>query len=162
MQTKLYREVLRKEGWIHGIECITAWYSDGGLVGLYASAPHEWTQHLLHVATHQMASIACRIDDSYVQMAKNQLLSQLVLLGESREQLLHDMGFNMVIHDHVTTAREMMEGTSAVNLAAIKRVCREMVEKPITLAVFGDTSKIPPHEQLEQHIRASFKKQNQP
>lgn len=54
MQTKLFREVLFREGWIHGIECISAFYSDGGMVGLYGTAPHQWSLHLLRVMMYKI------------------------------------------------------------------------------------------------------------
>lgn len=154
MQTKLFREVLHREGWIHGIECISAWYSDGGMIGLYASAPHEWAKHLRHVCLYQLASIPDRIDAAQLEVAKNQLCSQLVLLGEGREQLLSDTGFNMVIHDYVVLEDEVVKGTELVKLDDIRRVCDEMVQKPITFALYGDTTGVPEHQVLEQQVRA--------
>lgn len=154
MQTKLFREVLHREGWIHGIECISAWYSDGGMIGLYASAPHEWAKHLRHVCLYQFASIPDRIDASQLEMAKNQLCSQLVLLGEGREQLLSDTGFNLVLHDYAILEDEVLKGTESVTMADIRRVCDGMVQKPITFAVYGETAGIPEHAVLEQQVRA--------
>lgn len=160
MQTKLFREVLHREGWIHGVECISAWYSDGGIIGLYASAPHEWVRHLVNMMMIQACSICQRIGEEHIDMAKNQLCSQLVLLGEGREQLLSDMGFNLIVHNYITTADEILRGTSSVTLKDLKRVCATMIERPITFALFGDTEKMPTHDVLERQMKALYAKMN--
>eukprot|EP00331_Platyophrya_macrostoma_P030986 CAMPEP_0176436766 /NCGR_PEP_ID=MMETSP0127-20121128/18181_1 /TAXON_ID=938130 /ORGANISM="Platyophrya macrostoma, Strain WH" /LENGTH=480 /DNA_ID=CAMNT_0017820183 /DNA_START=43 /DNA_END=1485 /DNA_ORIENTATION=+ len=158
MQTKLFREVLHREGWLNGIECISAWYSDGGIIGLYGSAPHEWVRHLLNVMLYQAASICERIDASHIEMARNQLCSQLILLGEGREQLLSDMGFNLMVHNYITTADEILAGTSSVTLEDLRRVCDHMMARPITFAVYGDTQNMPDHKALETSLRAVHRK----
>nr|CCC89487.1 putative mitochondrial processing peptidase alpha subunit [Trypanosoma congolense IL3000] len=160
MQTKLFREVLNREGFLHGLECITAWYSDGGLFGLYGTAPHEAVMSLLNVMVYQAASICQRVSPKHLEMAKNQLRSQLILLGEGREQLLSDMGFHLVVHNHIITATETMEGTRNITLDDLKRVCADMIKKPVTFAVYGDTSKMPSHEALEEVLRSTYNKMN--
>ncbi|EPY40034.1 mitochondrial processing peptidase [Angomonas deanei] len=160
MQTKLFREVLNREGGIHGMECITAWYSDGGLIGLYGSAPHENVQRLLAIMMQQGASISKRVTNAHLEMAKNQLSSQLILLGEGREQLLNDMGFNMVVHNHIVTPAETMEGSKLVTLENLQKVCDEMIQKPITFAVHGETRGMPSHEKLEETMRTLYAKLN--
>ncbi|KEG06033.1 mitochondrial processing peptidase alpha subunit [Trypanosoma grayi] len=160
MQTKLFREVLSREGFLHGLECITAWYSDGGLIGLYGSAPHESVYALLKVMIYQAASICQRVSPAHLEMAKNQLRSQLILLGEGREQLLSDMGFNMVVHDHIITAEETAEGTRHITLDGLQRVCAEMIRKPITFAVYGETSRMPSHTKLVEVLQNTYEKMN--
>ncbi|EPY24713.1 mitochondrial processing peptidase [Strigomonas culicis] len=139
MQTKLFREVLNREAGLHGMECITAWYSEGGLIGFYGSAPHEHAQRLVAIMMQQGASIAARVTDYHLEMAKNQLRSQLILLGEGREQLLNDMGFNMLVHNFMITPAETMEGSAKVTQESLKRVARELVERPLTFVVYGET-----------------------
>ncbi|KAF5222614.1 Mitochondrial-processing peptidase subunit alpha [Trypanosoma cruzi] len=160
MQTKIFREVLNREGFLHGLECITAWYSDGGLIGLYGSAPHEYVYALLKVMIYQAASICQRVSPLHLEMAKNQLRSQLILLGEGREQLLSDMGFNMVVHDHIITASETTEGTKHITIDELKRVCAEMVQRPLTFVVYGETTKMPSHERLEETVRKTYERLN--
>ncbi|KAH8617349.1 Insulinase (Peptidase family M16) Peptidase M16 inactive domain [Trypanosoma vivax] len=160
MQTKLFREVLNREGFLHGLECITAWYSDGGLFGLYGTAPHESVGPLLDVMIYQSASICQRVSPTHTEMAKNQLRSQLILLGEGREQLLSDMGFNLVVHNHIITATETMEGTRSITLDDMKRVCATMMEKPLTFAVYGECTKMLSHTELEEVVRKKYKQLN--
>lgn len=107
MQTKLFREVLNKEYNVNSLECITAWYSDGGLLGLYGTAPHEHADYFFNtVMLRQAASIAERVTEYHLHMAINQLGSQLILLGEGREQLLSDLGFNCLVHDNFVVTAE--------------------------------------------------------
>eukprot|EP00796_Vickermania_ingenoplastis_P010569 gene10569-7339_t len=154
MHTKIYREVLTREAAVHSMECITAWYSDGGLIGFYGSASHEHADRLLLVMLHQCATIPDRISDHHLQMAKNQMLSQLIVLGETREQLLSDMGLNLLVHNYMITPKETAEGASTVTMESLRRVSREILDSPPALAVYGATKTIPTYEQLQAMIRS--------
>ncbi|CCW69322.1 unnamed protein product [Phytomonas sp. Hart1] len=156
MHTKLFREVLNREGGINGMECITAWYSDGGLIGLYGTAPHENAQRLLKLMIFQAATIPQRVSEEYLEMAKNQLSSQLILLGESREQMLSDMGFNLLVQNHVITTQETIRGSAGVTLENLEEVCAKMIKKPVTFAVYGETKGMPTQEKLETSIKKTY------
>ncbi|KAG5494457.1 hypothetical protein GH5_02479 [Leishmania sp. Ghana 2012 LV757] len=156
MQTKLFREVLNREPNLHGMECITAWYSDGGLIGLYGSAPHEHVSNLLRIMIHQAASISQRITPGHLEMAKNQLSSQLILLGEGREQLLNDMGFNLLVHDYTITPQETMQGSAQVTMERLHHVCAQLLEHPVTFAVYGETKGMPDYPQLVAALKKSY------
>ncbi|KAG5495237.1 hypothetical protein JKF63_02292 [Porcisia hertigi] len=156
MQTKLFREVLNREPNLHGMECITAWYSDGGLIGLYGSAPHEHVQNLLKIMVYQSASISQRITPVHLEMAKNQLSSQLILLGEGREQLLNDMGFNLLVHDYTITPQETIKGSAQVTMEGLHHVCSSLIEHPVTFAVYGETKGMPEYKQLVDALKRSY------
>lgn len=156
MQTKLFREVLNRESYMHGMECITAWYSDGGLIGLYGSAPHEYVVHLLRTILYQVASMSQRVTAQHLEMAKNQLCSQLILLGEGREQLLNDMGFNLLVHDYMITPQETMEGSARVRMSDLQRVCSNLVERPPTFAVYGETKGLPTYAELTESLKKTY------
>ncbi|KAK7195958.1 metallo-peptidase, Clan ME, Family M16 [Novymonas esmeraldas] len=162
MQTKLFREVLNREPNLHGMECITAWYSDGGLLGLYGSAPHEHVGNLLKITLFQAASISQRLTPVHLEMAKNQLSSQLILLGEGREQLLNDMGFNLLVHDYTITPQETIKGSSQVTMERLHRVCAQLMERPLTFAVYGETSEMPEYSQLVAALKKSYASLNVP
>ncbi|AIO01564.1 mitochondrial processing peptidase alpha subunit, putative [Leishmania panamensis] len=156
MQTKLFREVLNREPNLHGMECITAWYSDGGLIGLYGSAPHEYVNNLLKIMVFQAASISQRITLAHLEMAKNQLSSQLILLGEGREQLLNDMGFNLLVHNYTITPQETIQGSAQVTMAGLHHVCSQLIEHPVTFAVYGETRDMPKYKELVEALRRSY------
>lgn len=154
MHTKLYREVLTKEARIHGLECITAWYNDGGLLGFYGACEHEGVERLLHVMKFQALTIAERIAPRDLQMAKHQMLSQLVMLGESREQLLSDMGLNLLIHDYTITPKATAEGAKQVTMEGLQRVSKALVQSPPSLAVYGATASVPSFEELREYFQS--------
>ncbi|EPY17954.1 hypothetical protein STCU_10292 [Strigomonas culicis] len=104
----------------------------------------------------QGASIAARVTDYHLEMAKNQLRSQLILLGEGREQLLNDMGFNMLVHNFMITPAETMEGSAKVTQESLKRVARELVERPLTFVVYGETKGMPSYEKLDETMKKLY------
>ncbi|KPA84334.1 putative mitochondrial mitochondrial processing peptidase alpha subunit [Leptomonas pyrrhocoris] len=156
MHTKLFREVLNREPNLHGMECITAWYSDGGLLGLYGSAPHENVKKLLQIMIYQGSSISQRVTADHLEMAKNQLSSQLILLGEGREQLLNDMGFNLLVHNHTITPQETIRGSAQVTMEGLRHVCSQLIERPVTFAVYGETKEMPEYSQLTEALKKSY------
>lgn len=152
MHTKIYREVLTRESGVHGLECITAWYSDGGLIGLYGAVVHERVDRMLEVMLHQSLTISDRISEHHLQMAKNQMCSQLILLGETRDQLLSDMGLNLLVHNYAITPQETAEGTSRVTMEDLRRVSKEVVASPPALAVYGSTKSVPSFDVLRERL----------
>lgn len=139
MHTKLFREVINREGWIHGVECVTAWYRDAGLAGLYGQAEHDYAPALQNLLLFQAASIPDRIESGHWEMAKNQLLSQLILLGESRDLCLEEAGKYLLLHDRLLLTEELLAGTAKLTLKDLERVCARMLEEPATFVVYGNT-----------------------
>lgn len=158
MHTRIYREVLSRAGWIHGLECITAWYSDAGLLGLYGTAEHEHVGQLLNTTLTQALRISQSIKEEDLQRAKNQLMSQIILLGEGREQLLNDMGFNMLLHNFVITPKETMEGAAGVTAADMRRVHKQLLQNPLTYVVCGETTNIPSLEMINKTVQQHMAK----
>ena len=161
LHTKLFQEVINREGWLHGIECLTGWFQCGGLVGLYGQCPHEWNAHLHRVMLYQLASMSQRVTEAQLQMAKNQLISQLVLLGESREMIVEEMGKNLLLHDHITTSDELLKGTETVTIDDLHKACKEAIlGKRMAYSVFGNLERLPNHSETDAALQQIFKKLN--
>lgn len=158
MHTKLFREVICREGWLHGVECVSAWYENSGLLGLYGSAEHDYATHLLNVMLYQAATIPARVSARDLEMAKNQLMSQLVLLGEARDLALDESAKLLLQHNTVTLPSDLMRGAELVTLDDLRRVCAAMVKEPVTLVVFGNTANVPDAAKASQIIQALHRK----
>lgn len=142
MHTKLFREVSRREGWVQSIECLTAWYSHVGLFGLYATGPHEFAGRLLQLMMFQAATISERVLASDLEMAKNQFLSQLVLLSDSRDVACDEAGKNLLLHNALVTPEDLMKGAEGVTMDDLRRCMSEMIQKKPALVVYGNTKDI--------------------
>lgn len=157
MHTKLFREVINKEHWIHGIECVTAWYRDSGLVGLYGQCPHQWHLHLLQTMMTQAATIPERVSEQHLEMAKNQLLSQLILLGETRDILLEEAGKMMLNHGTFLHADQLIKGTESLTIQDLRNAADVMMAEPLTFVVYGNTEKLPELNLIQDRLRAAHK-----
>lgn len=159
MHTKLFREVINREGWIHGIECVTAWYRDAGLAGLYGQVEHQYAPQLQNMLIFHAATIPERVDDSHWEMAKNQLMSQLILLGETRDLYLEEAGKYLLLHDKLLLAQELLEGTQKLTLKDLQRVCDRMLQDPVTFVVYGNTKGvITDPAKITEHLHAVQRK----
>ena len=153
MHTKLFREVVARSGWLNGVECVSAWYEKAGLIGLYGSAEHQFAKHLVKMMLYQAATIPERITDRDVEMARNQLLSQLVLLGEARDTALDEASKLLLQHDTVTLPEDLMRGAEKVTLADFRRVSKTMLESAPTVVVYGNVADQMPFEQVSVMLK---------
>lgn len=158
MHTKLFREVIAREGWLHGVECVSAAYSSSGIMGLYGQAPPEYTTHLVNMMLYQASTIPERISPSDIEMARNQLMSQLVLLGETRDIAMDETARNLLLHDQLVLPSDLMAGAERVTLDDIRRVCKRMLEEPLTYVVYGDTHRLPDAAQASSMLKAMERK----
>ena len=139
MLTKLYREVVCRESWVQSAECVSAAYSDIGLLGVYGSGPHENNKQLLRALMYQMGTIPHRINQYHVDMGKNLLLSQLFLVNDTTMGQLEENGRNLLLFDKVTSYAETAERINAVTYEDVCRVSHEIIQGNPTLSVFGNT-----------------------
>lgn len=153
MHTKLFREVSAKEGWVNSIECLTAWYSNVGFFGFYGTAPHEFAAAMLNIMMFQAASVAERVTESHLEMARNQFMSQLVLLTDARDVASDEVGKNLLLHDSLITPRELMEGAEKVTLADVRRCMGEMLQHKPALAVYGNSKELPDAEEVWKRVK---------
>jgi processing peptidase subunit alpha len=158
MHTKLFREVVAREGWLHGVECISAWYENGGLIGLYGQAEHEYSTLLLNMMMYQAATIPARVSERDVEMAKNQLMSQLVLLAEARDIALDESAKQLLQHNTVILPEDLLKGAGKITLDDIRRVCKEFLATPPTLVVYGNTEKVPDVAQVSKTVTSLHKR----
>jgi len=153
MLTKLYREVIHKEGWVSSVECITASYTDSGMLGLYGTAPHDFNQHLMHVLMHQIATIPYRIDTYHIEMAKQHLLSQLYLVNDTMAVQMEDTGRTLLLFDTAVSYSEAIQLVNTVTMEDIQRVCDTMMRHKMAIGVYGNTSGIGSSEQIHSRIQ---------
>jgi processing peptidase subunit alpha len=158
MHTKLFREVIMREGWLHGVECVSAWYEHSGLIGLYGQAEHEVADKLVNMMIFQAGTIPARVTEKDVEMAKNQLMSQLVLLAEARDISLDECGKQLLQHDTVTLPEDILKGAEKITLQDIRRVCKEFLNTPPTFVVYGNTNGMPTQEEVSQRVLACHKR----
>eukprot|EP00760_Papus_ankaliazontas_P024254 PhM_4_TR2174/c0_g1_i1/m.13008/K01412/PMPCA, MAS2; mitochondrial-processing peptidase subunit alpha len=148
MLTKLYRDVMSREGWIHSIECVTASYTDCSMIGLYGSAPHDYHQHLLDVLLEQVSTIPHKVEEYHVQMAKQHLLSQFYLVNDTSTVLMEDAGRQLLLFDDVLSFQTAKERLESVSLADIKEMCAAMTAQPPAVSVYGNTTGLKSYEQI--------------
>mmetsp|Transcript_37825 Transcript_37825/g.116887 ORF Transcript_37825/g.116887 Transcript_37825/m.116887 type:complete len:326 (-) Transcript_37825:119-1096(-) len=158
MHTKLFREAIMQQGWLHGVECISAWYENAGLIGLYGQAEHQYSKPLLNLMMYQAATIPARITEKDVEMAKNQLMSQLVLLAEARDIALDECSKLLLQHDSVVLPDDILRGAEKITLGDIQRVCKDFLATPPTLVVYGNTDGVPTAEQVTTIVQGLHKR----
>lgn len=107
---------------------------------------------------YQLATIPARVTERQLEMAKNQLLSQLVLLGESRDLALEEMAKLLLQHNTVTLPSDLLRGAESVTLDGLRRVSAEMLRHPLTLVVYGNTTGMPDGEKILKLVQGLHRK----
>ena len=142
MLTKLYREVVCREAYVQSAECVTAAYSDVGLLGIYGCAPHENAKQLQRALMFQLGTIPQRINQYHVDMAKNLLLSQMFLVNDTTTGQIEENGRYLLLFDKATSYAETAAKINAVTYADVCRVAHEIIDGKPSMSVYGNTEGI--------------------
>eukprot|EP01001_Neometanema_parovale_P005666 NODE_2082_length_1516_cov_114.015793_g1981_i0.p1 GENE.NODE_2082_length_1516_cov_114.015793_g1981_i0~~NODE_2082_length_1516_cov_114.015793_g1981_i0.p1 ORF type:complete len:374 (+),score=46.96 NODE_2082_length_1516_cov_114.015793_g1981_i0:335-1456(+) len=147
MYTKLFRTGINIHGhWLWGIEAVMSAFSDVGLFGLYSQAPHENVEHLIAVTVMQMATITRDIDQSMLDMAKNQYLSLLFMMCEERVHLIEGIGKSAVLYDKLWSPDVIKERVQSLTIDDLVNVGNDLFRSNPTYVVFGNTKAVASYE----------------
>jgi processing peptidase subunit alpha len=126
MYTRLYTQVLNRNGWIESCNVINYTYQDSGLFGITASVPSDPAthQHIASVILDQLVTCTnmCTLDE--LGRAKNQLKSNLLMSLESQPIELEDVGRQILAHGRRLDVNEMCKRIDLVTCADLIRVAR--------------------------------------
>eukprot|EP00756_Hemistasia_phaeocysticola_P010712 Hpha_TRINITY_DN15036_c1_g8::TRINITY_DN15036_c1_g8_i1::g.123301::m.123301/K01412/PMPCA, MAS2; mitochondrial-processing peptidase subunit alpha len=150
LQTKLFRECLCTYRWLDSVECITASYTDAGLIGIHGTAPHIQTNELLQVLGHQLATVPQRLKPEAIEIGRHQLRAQLFFSLEERGPSVDEVGRALMLRGKLWRGSELREMIESVTLADIEALMDKCVRTPVTLSIYGNTTNAHTAAELQQ------------
>jgi processing peptidase subunit alpha len=128
MYTRLYTQVLNRNGWIENCNVINHSYSDVGLFGITCSVPTDEAthHHVPHVVCDQIVHCTQQCTQVELDRAKNQLKSSLLMSLESQLVQLEDMGRQVLHNNKRLDVVEVCKRIDMVTCADLIRVARRV------------------------------------
>jgi processing peptidase subunit alpha len=143
MYTRLYTQVLNRNGWIESCNVINHSYSDVGLFGIHCSVPTDESthHHLPHVICDQIIHCTQQCTQVELDRAKNQLKSSLLMSLESQLVQLEDIGRQITQNGKYINVLEICKRIDMVSAADLIRVARRvfLAENRQSRFEFADT-----------------------
>lgn len=128
MYTRLYTQVLNRNGWIESCNVLNHSYVDSGLFGITCSVPSDIAthNHIGHVICDQIITCTSRCTRDELDRAKNQLKSSLLMALESQVVELEDIGRQVLANSKRIDVVEMCARVDMVTAADVIRIGRRV------------------------------------
>ncbi|KAJ3260288.1 Mitochondrial-processing peptidase subunit alpha [Boothiomyces macroporosus] len=129
MYTRLYTNVLNRNGWIENCNVINHSYSDSGLFGISTAVLSDpgTHHHILSVICDQLVTMTQHCTQTELERAKNMLKSNLLMSLESQLVELEDIGRQILLYGQRLDINEMCKRIDMVTTADVIRVARRVI-----------------------------------
>jgi processing peptidase subunit alpha len=129
MYSRVYTDVLNKNGWVESCAAFNQSYTDSGFFGLSGSCSPARIADMLEVICRELHNLTLdsgpkALQIAEVDRAKNQLRSSLLMNLESRMVELEDLGRQVQVHGRKVGVREMCEKINALTVDDVRRVAK--------------------------------------
>lgn len=116
-------EVRERRGLTYNIEAGYTPYSDTGVVTIYFSSDHQYTDACIELIEQQLRRLMREpLSARRLSMAKRQFIAQLAIAGENRESYMLSAGKSLLVHDGIDTMEEVyakIRSFTATELTAV-------------------------------------------
>jgi processing peptidase subunit alpha len=131
MYTRLYTQVLNRNGWIESCNVVNHSHTDNGVFGITAAVPSDQAthHHVAQVVCDQLllCTTTCRPEE--LDRAKNQLKSSLLMSLESKSLELEDIGRQVLAYGKRMNVLDMCKRIDLVTSDDVIRVARRVFLK---------------------------------
>lgn len=150
MYSRLYLRVLNENHWIESCSAFNSMYNDNGLFGIYGTCEPSNADKLANIMADQLLELGKgkAPSDEEISRAKNQLKSSIIMNLESRQVLFEDIGRQILSLGKREDPASLCEKIDKVTASDVQKAVAKILSTPISVAAFGDVSKIPSSDVL--------------
>ena len=142
MSSRLFQSVREERGLAYSVYSCTDAYSDTGSFGVYAGCAPSKVGKVLDLVRAELAEVAEKgVTDEEVRRAQGNLRGQLVLNLEDTGSRMSRLGKAELVHAEVLTTEQVLDRISAVTPDDVRAVARDVLDRPLSLAVIGPYGK---------------------
>ena len=152
MSSRLFQEIREKRGLVYSIYSFTAFYRDGGLFGIYAGTGDTLVEELVPVLCDEVSKVAAEATEEEVARARTQLKAGLLMGLESTSNRCEQLGQHLLMFGRPIPTEEVVEKVDAVDVAAVSRVARRLLERPLTLAAMGPLGHLESYDRISARL----------
>ncbi|MEV8512920.1 pitrilysin family protein [Dactylosporangium sp. NPDC051484] len=139
MSSRLFQQIREQRGLAYSVYSFTSQYSDTGLFGVYAGCAPGKVEEVLAITRDELARVAGEgVTDDEVERGKGMLKGAVVLGLEDTGSRMSRLGKGELLYDELLSVDEILRRVDEVTPEQIRRVAKELLTRPMSLAVIGD------------------------
>ena len=138
MSSRLFQEIREKRGLAYSVYSYTSQYADTGQFGIYVGCLPSKVDEVLKICRDEVARVvADGLTDEEIVRGKGQMRGGLVLGLEDTGSRMSRIGKSELVYDELLSVDEVLGRIEAVTPDEIAEVRRDVLTRPLTLAVIG-------------------------
>lgn len=153
MSSRLFQEVREKRGLVYSIYSFPSSFNDAGVFGIYAGTGENEVAELVPLVCAEMVKVTSDVTEAEVARAKAQLKSSILMSLESTSARCEQIARQLVVFGRPLTLAEVVDKVASVDVAAVCRVARRLIEGPVTLTGLGPLGNMPRYDDVAFLLR---------
>ena len=138
MSSRLFQEIREKRGLAYSAYSYTSQYADTGQFGIYVGCLPSKIDEVLKICRDEVARVVDEgITEEEIVRGKGQMRGGLVLGLEDTGSRMSRIGKSELVYESLMPVDEVLRRIDAVTPEDITAVARDVLNRPLTLAVIG-------------------------
>ncbi|MEV4181569.1 MULTISPECIES: M16 family metallopeptidase [Streptosporangium] len=138
MSSRLFQEIREKRGLAYSAYSYTSSYADTGQFGIYVGCLPSKIDEVLKICREEVLRVvADGITEEEIVRGKGQMRGGLVLGLEDTGSRMSRIGKGELVYDELLSVDDVLARIEAVTPEQISEVARDVLNRPMTLAVIG-------------------------
>jgi len=138
MSSRLFQEIREKRGLAYSAYSYTSQYADTGQFGIYVGCLPSKIDEVLKICRDELARVVAEgLTEEEIVRGKGQMRGGLVLGLEDTGSRMSRIGKSELVYDGLMPVDEVLRRIDAVTPEDVAAVAREVLNRPLTLAVIG-------------------------
>ena len=154
MASRLFQEAREERGLAYAVDAWGEFWSDCGLVGVFAGCEAADAPDLARLAVEQMADLAVSPRDAELARARAQLKAGQFMAAESLLTRAEQAAAQLLTHGRLVPPREVAERIDACDAAAVRRAGERLLGQGLAAAaVLGPSAAHPAADAFRDGLR---------
>lgn len=155
MASRLFQEAREDRGLAYAVDAWGEFWSDCGIIGVFAGCEAESAPDLARLAVEQMVDLADSPREAELSRARAQLKAGQFMAAESLLTRAEQAASQVLTHGRLVPAREIAERIDACDPAALQRVGTRLLGSGLSAAaVLGPSAAHPAAEAFRSRLRS--------
>jgi predicted Zn-dependent peptidase len=138
MSSRLFQEIREKRGLAYSVYSYASQYADAGLFGVYAGCAPGKVEEVLDLTRTALASVAADgLTTEEVARGRGMVKGSYVLGLEDTGSRMSRLAKSELLYGDLMTVDELLARVDAVTEDEVRKVARDLLDQPMTLAVVG-------------------------
>lgn len=130
MNSRLNISLREKKGYVYNVESSTTTYTDSGLFSIYFGCDKRNTDKCITLVNKELKKLReIKISSSQLHAAKKQLIGQIGVSGDNKENIALSLGKSYLHYNHYNTLEEKFAGIEAISAENIIDVANEILDE---------------------------------